>query len=272
MSTPSVRAIAPASFVPSSGPSSIAPARTRMPHGASPPGMRTTSSSVPMPSTGAGPSVPGPRVDRLRGLEGEREQAATLAGAPRRGDPGPLDVGRPRDEATRPALPDPDQRGAGREPDPPAGLVEGGVEPGRQRGDLGQIGEQVEPGRRLGQRLARRRRAVAAAAARGRSRLDGAGGRSGLRRREEPLEVVQPVAAVTALVDPVVAEPAGLAPCPDRVRMHAKDTRRLRDRQRRVARTRGPGDRWRHGGFGRHCRSGRMVPDFTTIANRTMFS
>ncbi len=59
MSTPSVRAIAPASLVPSSGPSTIAPARTRIPHGASPPGMRTTSSSVPMPSTGAGPSVPG---------------------------------------------------------------------------------------------------------------------------------------------------------------------------------------------------------------------
>ena len=52
------------------GPSSIAPARTSTPHGASPPGMRTTSSSVPMPSTGAGPSVAGPGVDRLARTRG----------------------------------------------------------------------------------------------------------------------------------------------------------------------------------------------------------
>ena len=234
--------------------------------------MRTTSSSVPMPSTGAGPSVPGRAWIGSGGLEGEREQAADpgrrLAAAV---IPGPFDVGRPRDEAARPALPDPDSAA------PVASRI--------RRHASSRAGSSPAGSEATSARSARRSSPAddsvsvwAAGVGSRRPAARGAGLDSGtrrgarLRRREEPLEVAQPVAAVAAVVDPVVAEPAGLAPRPDRVRMHAKDTRRLRDRQRRVARTRGPGDRWRHGGFGRHCRSGRMLPDFTTVANRTMFS
>ena len=144
ISTPSVRAIARASRWPSSRPSSTAPAMTSTPHGRSPPGMRTTSSSVPMPSTGAGPSPPGPRVDRLARLERLGEQAAARRHVAARGDARPLDVRRARDEATRPELPDPDQGGAGRDAHPVARLVQRGVHAARERGDLGEVGQQVD--------------------------------------------------------------------------------------------------------------------------------
>ena len=52
----------------------------------------------------------------------------------------------------------------------------------------------------------------------------------------EPLQVAQPVAAVTARIDPVRAQPAGIAPRPDRVRVHAKQPRGLGDREGRVRR------------------------------------
>ena len=58
--------------------------------------------------------------------------------------------------------------------------------------------------------------------------------RAGLGGGQEPLEVAQPVAPVAARIDPVVAQPAGVAPGPDRVRMHAKQPGGLGDRQGRV--------------------------------------
>ena len=60
---------------------------------------------------------------------------------------------------------------------------------------------------------------------------------SGRRRPEEALEVAQPVAPVTARVDPVVAQPALVAPGPDRIRMDAQETGGLGDRQRGVGRS-----------------------------------
>ena len=58
-----------------------------------------------------------------------------------------------------------------------------------------------------------------------------------LRPRRGTLEVAQAVAPVAARVDPVVAQPAGVAPGADRVRMHAEQRGRLRDGQRRVGRS-----------------------------------
>ena len=78
-----------------------------------------------------------------------------------------------------------------------------------------------------------------AVAAPRRSGVGGALGQAALGRGEEALEVAQPVAAVAAGVDPVVAEPAGVGPCPDRVRVHAQEPRGLGDRQGRVDRTGG---------------------------------
>src|SRR4029079_12596018 len=50
-----------------------------------------------------------------------------------------------------------------------------------------------------------------------------------LGRREEPLEVSEPIAAVAAGVDPVVTKPARVAPRPNRVRVHAEKAGGLRD-------------------------------------------
>ena len=52
-----------------------------------------------------------------------------------------------------------------------------------------------------------------------------------LGRGEEALEVAEPVAPVAARVDPVVAQPAGVAPRPHRVRMHAEEAGGLRHRE-----------------------------------------
>ena len=57
-----------------------------------------------------------------------------------------------------------------------------------------------------------------------------------LRRGEEPLEVAQPVAAVTTRIDPVVAKPALVAPGPDRVRVDAQQPGGLRHGQGGVGR------------------------------------
>ena len=60
--------------------------------------------------------------------------------------------------------------------------------------------------------------------------------RADLGRGQEPLQVAHPVAPVATLVDPVVAQPAGVAPGPDRVRVHAEQSGGLGDRQGRVDR------------------------------------
>ena len=238
--TPRVRAIARASRWPSSRPSSTAPAMTRMPHGCSPPGMRTTSSSVPMPRIGAGSSVPGRAWIGSGDSRACGEQVASRRDRAAGGDAGPLDVGRPRDEAAGPELPDADQRGAGRDADPVARLVERRVHAAREGRDLGEVGEEVDAGGRVAERPLRQVRDAPQRAV-GHARLGDRGRGVRRRRREEPLQVDEPVATVAAIVDPVVAEPAGLAPRPDRVRVHAQHVRRLRHRQRRIARAGSPG-------------------------------
>ena len=101
------------------------------------------------------------------------------------------------------------------------------------------------------------------------------------RRRQEPLQVDEPVAAVAAIVDPVVAQPAGLAPRPDRVRVHAQHVRRLRHRQRGIARAGSPGAGWPECGIWQASlgsepfqwwRIGALTfHHFTRVANRPMY-
>jgi len=55
---------------------------------------------------------------------------------------------------------------------------------------------------------------------------------------ETPLEVAEAIAAITARVDPVVPQPSGIAPGPNRVRMHAEDLSGPRDREGCVERSR----------------------------------
>ena len=54
------------------------------------------------------------------------------------------------------------------------------------------------------------------------------------RGRQEALEVAEAVTPVAARIDPVVAQPAGVAPRPNRVRVHAEQPCRLGDGQRGV--------------------------------------
>ena len=64
-------------------------------------------------------------------------------------------------------------------------------------------------------------------------------GRRALRGvREEALEIAQPIAAIDARVDPVLAETPGVAPRADRVGMDAQHQCRARDGQRRIGRSR----------------------------------
>ena len=65
----------------------------------------------------------------------------------------------------------------------------------------------------------------------------------GLRRRHEALEVTESIAPVAPRVDPVVPQPAGVAPGPDRVRVDAKKPGGLGDRQGGVRRPGRKGDR-----------------------------
>ena len=60
--------------------------------------------------------------------------------------------------------------------------------------------------------------------------LDGAG----LGCRHEALKITESIAPVASRVDPVVAQPARVAPRADRVRMHTKELGGLGDRQGRV--------------------------------------
>src|SRR5206468_1306253 len=64
------------------------------------------------------------------------------------------------------------------------------------------------------------------------------GGRPGigrvLGRSEEPLQVADPVAAIAARVDPVVAQAPGIAPGPHSVRVDAQEPGGLRHREGRV--------------------------------------
>ncbi len=68
-----------------------------------------------------------------------------------------------------------------------------------------------------------------------------ASGRGGglLRGRQEALQVAQPVASITALVDAVEADPPLVAPRPDRVGVDTEKPGRLRDREGRIGGTRG---------------------------------
>ena len=59
----------------------------------------------------------------------------------------------------------------------------------------------------------------------------------GLRCREELLQVAQAVATVAARVDPVVTQSTGVAPGPDRVRMHPQQAGSLGDGQGRIDRS-----------------------------------
>ena len=61
-------------------------------------------------------------------------------------------------------------------------------------------------------------------------------GRLALGSRQEPLEVAESVAAIAPRVDPVVAQPARVAPGAHGVRMDTQDPRGLGHRQRRVGR------------------------------------
>jgi len=56
--------------------------------------------------------------------------------------------------------------------------------------------------------------------------------------RDEALQVADSIAPVTARVDPVIAQPPGIAPGADRIRMDAKDVRGPGDGERRVDRPR----------------------------------
>ena len=58
--------------------------------------------------------------------------------------------------------------------------------------------------------------------------------RTDLRGREEALEISKSVPSIAPRVDPVVAQPARVAPGPDRVGMHAKQAGRLGDGKGRV--------------------------------------
>ena len=88
-------------------------------------------------------------------------------------------------------------------------------------------GRRAEPGGRGG---------VDAATASPRPARDrrGAVGQPGLGGGQEALQVTETVAPVASRVDPVVAQPARVAPRSDRVRMHAEQPGGLGDRQGRV--------------------------------------
>ena len=182
-----------------------------------------------------GGRVTRPRMDRLGALERPREQARTPRDAGGCAC-GPFHVGGAGDEAARPPLPDPDEGGAGRDSDPVARLVKRGVETGRERGDLREVGQQVQTGGRLGQGGG-----LVSPDPPGRATIRTAGRDRGFGRRKEALEVSQAVPPVATLVDPVVAEAARLAPGADRVRVHPENLRRPRDGEGRVARAGGPG-------------------------------
>ena len=100
--------------------------------------------------------------------------------------------------------------------------------------------ERVRPSPSRARRAPRRgsRWPLGVAAAGGRRRVPDrprpAAGRVRLGRGEEPLQVAEPVAPVAPRVDPEVAEPPGVAPGPDRVRVHAEQPGGLGDRQGRV--------------------------------------
>ena len=190
-------------------------------------------------------------VDRLAGLQGLREQAAPRRHVAAGGDPRALHVRRARHEAAGTELPDPDERRAGRDAHPVACLVQRVVHAARERRDLGEVGQQVDARGGVGERPVR----GVGQAPREVARLGRVGDRGRRVRRgggQEALEVDQAIASVTTIIDPVVAQPARLAPRPDRVRMHAQHMRRLRHRERRVAGPRGPGAGWRNVGFGKH--------------------
>jgi hypothetical protein len=158
-------------------------------------------------------------------------------------------------EALALELPERYEREIARVPDPVGDTIQGRVEVARQQREAGDVVEQGElvpasRGDRRAERDRLRGRAATAAllgdgpdhgievdAARG---SPGSGCAQGvlLRRGEEPLEVAEAITPVTPGVDPVVAQPARVAPRAHRVGVHAEQARRLRHRQRRVRRSR----------------------------------
>ena len=116
--------------------------------------------------------------------------------------------------------------------------------------------------------VVRRDRGAAAPSDRG---CDGRAGRAVgrvLGGGEEPLEVPEPVAAVAARIDPVVAQPAGIAPRPDGVRVDAQQAGGLRHREGGIDGT--GGKRARHGSLMEEMSSRRPQPtNLTVLANRT---
>ena len=130
--------------------------------------------------------------------------------------------------------------------------------PGRHPGDVGRRRRAVVDAR-LRAALRRRRsrgwpavRAVGAdeAAGRRRAAVDGRPDRRPLGRIHEPLQIAEPVAAVAARIDPVIAQPALIAPRPDGVRVDAEQSSRLGHAKGRIRR---PFDEQRWQVFMRKC-------------------
>ncbi len=209
------------------------------------------------PEDGERTRCPGACMHGFRSLERHRDHV----GAGRDRSRGPRSRALRRrgasDEAAGPVLPDADERSSRHQPDPLARLVQRRVQAAWHRRDLGEIGEQVKPGRTLGQRC-RDRASVPRRAKAGRCRFGG-DLRAGRGRGQEPLEVGLAIPPVAALVDPVVAEPSGVAPGAHGVCMHAEDARRLGHGQRRVPRPRRPGAGRIGVGFGKHGHQHRIL-------------
>ena len=130
--------------------------------------------------------------------------------------------------------------------------------PGRHPGD---VGRRRAGGIRVDQRRATRPldgmagrpalwSAADEAAAPDRAAVDGRADRRSLGRIHEPLQIAEPVAAVAARVDPVIAQPALIAPRPDGVRVDAEQSSRLGHAKGRIRR---PFDEQRWQVFMRKC-------------------
>ena len=247
-STPSVRAIAIARRAPSSGPSCMAPASTSTPHGASPPGIATTSSSVPMPSSGVASGSPG-RAWTGRPVSSARANSVRPGGMLRMAvTPGPsASIAR----GTRPP---------GRRSQMPTSAAPVATRMRRQassRAGSRPLGNEATSARSAS-RSSPAAVSVSVGAGSRRENRDGSScgidGPGDSAAAQEALQVTQPVAPVAPLVDPVVAEPARLAPRPDGVRVHAQDPGRLRDGEGGIARSDGDGGVGSAVGFVRHGR------------------
>ena len=170
---------------------------------------------------------------------------------------------RPGNQTAGALLPDADKCGAGDGADASAGFVQRRVHAAGKRGDLGKVCQQVKTCGRVGQGCRGRLPALRAELP-----LVGPGNRLRLGRREEPLKVSNPVAAVAPLVDAQISDPAGVAPCAHGVGVDAQHGGGSGDRQGCVAGFGGPAGGSGSGvGIGRHC-SHMTVSYLTVLANR----